>query len=177
MYKEHFNLFLLGRFLFGMSNGGFTCFCPKYISETSPKELSGPAGAMFQVMVTFGLFLALAITYPFDIVKSTQSEMDSLCFFLFATPIILSMIQMSLLMFVFNYDTPKILKESGDDTKLREFLLKIYKPYAIQEVIDSIVVSNEGAQVGNDSGTGYKAVCCHPNYSQATFVGIMLSIF
>lgn len=72
MYKTNFNMFVMGRFLFGMANGGFTCFCPKYISETSPKELSGPAGAMFQVACTFGIFIALAITYPFDVMESTS---------------------------------------------------------------------------------------------------------
>ena len=83
---------------------------------------------------------------------------------------------MSLLVFVFNYDTPKILKEKGEDTKLRQFLVKIYEPYAIQEVIDNIAVTNQIAMV-DDVGTGYKAVCCSPTYSLATFVGIMLSIF
>lgn len=102
--------------------------------------------------------------------------MEHLCYFLFATPIILSIVQVSLLVFVFNYDTPKTLKERGDETKLREVLLKIYKPYAVQEVMDSMVVVND-AKGSREEDTGYKSICCNPAYSQATFVGIMLAIF
>lgn len=46
-YKQSFTMFAIGRFVFGLANGGFTVFCPKYINECSPKEVSGPAGAMF----------------------------------------------------------------------------------------------------------------------------------
>ena len=38
---------LLGKFLSGISAGGINVLCPKYIMESSPKEVSGSAGAIF----------------------------------------------------------------------------------------------------------------------------------
>jgi len=36
-------------------------FCPKYISETAPTEIKGPAGALSQICITFGILIALTI--------------------------------------------------------------------------------------------------------------------
>ena len=47
LFFEIFPLLCTGRLLFGIAAGGYTVFCPKFISEVSPKEVSGPAGAMF----------------------------------------------------------------------------------------------------------------------------------
>ena len=44
-----------------MASGSFTVFCPIFINETSPDQLKGPAGAMFQVIVQFGIFVAMVI--------------------------------------------------------------------------------------------------------------------
>jgi len=36
----------IGRFIYGVSVGAFSVFCPKYIAEVSPIEVKGPAGAL-----------------------------------------------------------------------------------------------------------------------------------
>lgn len=36
----------IGRFLYGIAAGCFSVFCPKFISETAPTEVKGPAGAL-----------------------------------------------------------------------------------------------------------------------------------
>lgn len=45
-FLDNSNLVLIGRFVFGLSCGCFSVFCPKYISEVSPTEIKGPAGAL-----------------------------------------------------------------------------------------------------------------------------------
>lgn len=44
-----------------MSVGAFSVFCPKYIAETAPIEIKGPAGALTQVCVTFGILVAFTV--------------------------------------------------------------------------------------------------------------------
>jgi MFS family permease len=43
---DNWPIFLMGRFLYGVACGGFSVFCPKYISEVAPIELKGPAGGL-----------------------------------------------------------------------------------------------------------------------------------
>ena len=47
LFYDKFVLLCIGKFLYGMACGGFSFYCPKYIGECSPKEVSGPAGSMF----------------------------------------------------------------------------------------------------------------------------------
>ena len=82
---------------------------------------------------------------------------------------------MILMLTIFKYDSPRFIKQRGQERKLREFLYHIYTPQEIQNVIDDLDVS-EFEDVGQNEA-GYGQVCCNSQYSQATFVGIMLSVF
>jgi MFS family permease len=57
---------LAGRFLYGLSAGAFSVYCPKYISETAPIEIKGPAGCLSQICVTFGILVAYIPGFIFD---------------------------------------------------------------------------------------------------------------
>jgi MFS family permease len=43
---DNVTVFIIGRGLYGVAAGGYSVFCPKYISEVSPTELKGPAGCL-----------------------------------------------------------------------------------------------------------------------------------
>ena len=43
---DNFALLCIGRFVYGVSVGIFSVFCPKYISETAPIEIKGSAVAL-----------------------------------------------------------------------------------------------------------------------------------
>ena len=89
---KNYPVFITGRVIFGVAAGGYSVFCPKYISEVSPKEVSGPAGAMFQFMVTVGVLLSLIVTYPFDPSVDSEARNDLCLYILFATPIALAIL-------------------------------------------------------------------------------------
>jgi len=63
---QYFPCLLAGRFLYGLASGSFSVFCPKYISETAPIEIRGPAGGLTQICITFGILLSFAIGSGFD---------------------------------------------------------------------------------------------------------------
>ena len=46
-FYDTYWLLVAGKFLAGLSAGGINCFCPKYINEISPQEVSGSTGALF----------------------------------------------------------------------------------------------------------------------------------
>ena len=58
--------FLGGIFVYGLAAGCYQVFCTKYINETAPLEVKGPAGALTQVSVTFGSLIPFAIAMVWD---------------------------------------------------------------------------------------------------------------
>ena len=55
---NEFWVLCLGRFIYGMGVGALSVFCPKYIAETSPIEVKGPAGALTAISIAFGVLVA-----------------------------------------------------------------------------------------------------------------------
>lgn len=58
---ENYYCFIAGRLIYAVSVGGFSVFCPKYINETSPKEISGPIGTLSQVCITSGILFVFIL--------------------------------------------------------------------------------------------------------------------
>ena len=58
---DEFGVFCTGRFIYGVAVGTFSVFCPKFIAETAPIEVKGPAGALTQVCITFGILIAFSV--------------------------------------------------------------------------------------------------------------------
>jgi MFS family permease len=85
----------VGRFLYGMAVGGFSVFCPKYISETAPIEVKGPAGALSQVCITFGILVAFCCGLGIGDVDDDDIdsfEVQYYWYILFTLPIVFSII-------------------------------------------------------------------------------------
>jgi MFS family permease len=63
---SNFPVFLAGRFLYGVACGGFSVFCPKYISEVAPVEVKGPAGCLTQICITFGIIVPFTLGLVYE---------------------------------------------------------------------------------------------------------------
>lgn len=50
-----------GRFIYGLGVGGCAVYVPKFITETAPIEIKGPAGALTQICSTVGILLAFIV--------------------------------------------------------------------------------------------------------------------
>lgn len=152
---------------------------PSFINELSPTELKGPLGSITQILITVGIMISffLGIFIPeFPL----QNPDDKTSFYvlhywkvMFSIPIAISLIQSSLIFSVFNYDTPKYLKQHNKVSQLNELMGRIYDHSFIQERIDAITI-DEGQQTQSPT---YKEVFFHPRYRLATFYGCMLSLF
>jgi len=92
---------------------------------------------------------------------------------MFGFPIVISVVQTILMLFVFNYDTPKMLKQKKHNAKLNELMGKIYEADRVQERINAIVV-DEGTS-SNFSAPSFKESLISPKYMYATIVGCLLS--
>jgi len=72
---------------------------------------------------------------------------------------------------VFNYDTPKFLKQQNNHGKLNELMGKIYDAERVSERINAITI-----ETGKASSPGYKETLISPKYYWATFLGCTLSV-
>lgn len=59
---------------------------------------------------------------------------------MFALPIVFSLIQTALLLTVFNYETPKYMKQANQNARLNLLMGKIYEVDRVSERIDVIAV-------------------------------------
>jgi len=59
-------MLLFGRLIYGMAAGGFSVFCTKFISETAPPEVRGPAGGLTQCGITFGILMPFLVGHYFN---------------------------------------------------------------------------------------------------------------
>lgn len=85
--------YLIGRFLFGISVGGFTVFCPIFINETSPDETRGHFGAITQVAINFGILWPTTMALFFTNVKDQSSrESQVMIFIILGFPVLISVL-------------------------------------------------------------------------------------
>jgi len=68
----------------------------------------------------------------------SEEEVWNFIFFIFSLPIVFAVIQLTLLLTVFRYDTPNFLVKNGDDEKLRELFNHLYYSEEVEERIVKI---------------------------------------
>ncbi|CAF5093135.1 unnamed protein product, partial [Rotaria magnacalcarata] len=96
-----FEVFIVGRILIGFSAGFGATVGPIYVNEIAPLRVRGSLGACFQLFVAFAVLLAQIL--GLDIILGRQHLWN----YLFAIPIIFSVLQCTLLMFT--HETPAFL--------------------------------------------------------------------
>lgn len=55
--------YFVGKIIYGLGCGGCSVLCPMLLSEIAPKDLRGALISMYQLMVTFGIFLGYCVVY------------------------------------------------------------------------------------------------------------------
>ena len=116
----------------------------------------------------------LALPVPTTPLKINEGEFFTGDYWrvIFAIPIAISIIQVLLLLTVFNWETPKYYKERGQTEKLNQVMAKIYNPHAIQSRIDEIIVDNKQEKTVQVS---FKDSLFNRKYLYATYLGCALS--
>lgn len=117
---------------------------------------------MSQICICFGILLPFLIGALFDQEKLDQCT--TLLWILFLLPVGMSALQMLLMLTVFTYDTPPVLKQRGQDVVLREMMSKIYRVDEIQPRIDELGGDevSAGFVEAADTDVGYKKAFTDP---------------
>ncbi|CAF0759005.1 unnamed protein product [Adineta ricciae] len=121
-----FEAFIIGRILIGFSAGFGATVGPIYINEIAPIRVRGSFGACFQLFVAIAVLLAQVLGLDIFLGR------EHLWHYLFAVPIIFSLLQCVLL--VFTHETPKFLLQKKR-RKAAERALKWFRCETDLEVI------------------------------------------
>jgi len=167
-------IFVAGRLLYGFSAGLYSFLTPKYISEVAPTEVSGTLGGVSQLACTLGILMPMALG-PLDNPDGTLAERKTFILIVFVVPLGIAAVQLALMVFVFKFDTPAVMKQRGELEKLREVMGKIYVPAAVQSRIDEI--GGDENETGGVKQITYGDIFTNPKYKRATFVGCSLAMF
>ncbi|XP_076234757.1 facilitated trehalose transporter Tret1 [Calliopsis andreniformis] len=104
-------LFYLGRFITGISGGGFCIAAPMYTAEIAEKEIRGTLGSYFQLLLCVGIFLSYIVGgFGHMKVLSIVSAIVPLVFFA---------------IFVFMPETPIYYLQKGNEDAARKSLIKL----------------------------------------------------
>jgi len=164
----------VGRFIFGLSAGAFSVFVPSYINEVTPTELKGPFGSATQLFITLGIFISNILGIPLPLTPDEFSDDNfvtrSYWRLLFALPIAFAAIQSTLLLTIYNYETPKFLKQHKKMGELNQVMGKIYAASEVQARIDGIIVNES-----SEGSPSYSETLFSPKYRIATYIGCGLS--
>ena len=111
IFNETYAVILACKMIVGVSAGMFNVYCPKFIMETAPKEISGIAGSSFQLLCCLGIWCNAIIGLAFgqaplrDI--NPDKNLAKTAFIVFnIPPIVFSALQIVCMMTCFKYDTP-----------------------------------------------------------------------
>lgn len=128
-----------------MAAGAFSVFIPKYTAELAPSEYRGPFGAVNQFMCTVGILCCslMGLAIPSKPGAIDELALDSFIVqqywrIVWGLPAFFVLLQVTLMMIVFKYETPVTYKQRADYDKLAELFSKIYVREQIQMRMDEV---------------------------------------
>ena len=163
--------------MYGFAVGTNDIFVPVFITEVAPIEVKGPSGALTEIFYTFGLMTAFTIGLGFgDISNNNDVESFEIQHYwqvVLAFPLLLSLVQILLFVFVFPYESPTVLKRRGENDDLKKIMNEIYTTEDVaNERIDQILVDGEDQK----SGPSYYQIYFDTKYCKATYIGTAIAI-
>jgi MFS family permease len=176
LFYSNYNMLFAGKLIAGLSAGGISCFCPKYIMEVSPPEVSGSTGALFMLFVTVGIWLNAIVSLPYGSEPDFDMAVQNY-YLLSGLPILFALIILVFLTLVFNDDTPASMVERNcDEAKVYRFMNRLYNDYRLME--DRIKdIYKKIDEAGGESAP--KVGCCQSfsskEYRYASWLGIFMS--
>ena len=117
----------IGRFIMGLSAGAFTTVSPLMVNEISPVSISGTLGTLNPFMWVAGILIAYSLAFLAPYKENLNDNNFEVWRIVFGFPALVSFLQLILLLFVFNYDSPKYYQMIGDQELYNKVMSKIYK--------------------------------------------------
>ena len=123
-----FNFFtiLVGRFIMGICFGAYLTLVPLMVCELSPAKISGPLGVVGQIQGMLGFLVSTILQFAHPYSNDEQVSESLMWKVTLALPVIIWAIQLLLLGYVFDLDTPKLYEIKWDNRNFQNSMGRLY---------------------------------------------------
>lgn len=127
---RNFYILMIGRAIIGFTSGAFSVIVPLFVSEIAPVSISGTLGGINQFMIAFSIMIAGVLGFYVPLKGDVYlRKYSNIWIYIFLVPVILSLLQWALLLFVFKYDTPAFYTKMNQKELFHSVNKLIYKGY------------------------------------------------
>ena len=167
---------MLGRFVAGWGVGALSLLVPMYQAETAPRHVRGALISTYQLMITFGIFLAAVFNYAAErhqAGKAASWQITMGLSFVFAV-----ILGAGILLFS---DTPRYNYRHGRIDKAKETMTKVYgvsdNHYAIHMEMEEMRLKLEAESVRGGPIQEWFAMWKAPKMAYRLAIGMGLQMF
>jgi sugar porter (SP) family MFS transporter len=167
---------MMGRMVAGFGVGALSLLVPMYQAETAPKHIRGALISTYQLMITFGIFLAAVFNFAAEKHQSGKAASWQITMGLsFVFAVILGG---GILFFA---DTPRYNYRKGKVDKAKETMVKVYgvseNHYAIHTEMEEMRVKQEAESVKEGPIREWLHMWRAPKMAYRLFLGMGLQMF
>ena len=181
MIGQNMYILNIGRLIWGIAFGSFSVVSAKYISEIAPIEYSGTFGAMNQLSLCFGGCLPplMALAYPLNFGPETDEfYLTTYWRIIWCLPILVSVLQLTLLTCCFRHETPIFLQEQGREEELLVVMKKFYRGMEVRRRLDALQSQSKPKEGHADAQEPtIVETFFDPNIRGSAWVGFWLATF
>lgn len=130
-----FNFFtiFIGRVIMGCCIGAYLTLVPLMVCELSPGPISGPLGVVGQIQGMTGVLISSILQFAQPYENDTLALQSLMWKITLGLPVLVCAIQILLLYFVFDFDSPRFHQIEDEDIRYRYALKRQYYVPALKE--------------------------------------------
>jgi MFS transporter, SP family, sugar:H+ symporter len=167
---------MLGRLVAGFGVGALSLLVPMYQAETAPKHIRGALISTYQLMITFGIFLAAVFNYAADKHQSGNAASWQITMGLsFVFAVILGG---GILFFA---ETPRYAYRKGRVEEAKQTMCKVYgvpeSHYSIYQEMEEMRLKQEAESVKGSAIQEWIGMWKAPKMAYRLVLGMLLQMF
>ncbi|KAH7132150.1 MFS monosaccharide transporter-like protein [Dendryphion nanum] len=167
---------MLGRLVAGFGVGALSLLVPMYQSETSPRHIRGAMISTYQLMITFGIFLAAVFNYALERHQSGKAVSWQLTMglgFVFA-----AILGAGILLFS---ETPRFDYRRGKIDRAKQTMIKVYgvseNHYSVHQELEEIRIKLEAESAKGNPIQEWIGMWMAPKMAYRLCIGMGLQMF
>jgi len=172
----------IGRFVCGFAAGVLNIALSKSIIETVPEKYTGMFGSLSNFYIALGVMLATVsgLVLPHDSAYYEETEWWR---FVYACPIIICIVQLSLFTFYWKEEPINYSVALGEDEKAKSMMARVLKapnattPEETDAAYNAYIADLRKNSNQEVSKVPFKDAVCHPLYRRATWTCFMIGVF
>ena len=111
-----------------------------FVEEMAPRKISGSLGVLNQFMAVFSILFLTALAFILPYPSEPFSHQESSWRIVFGFPGLTGLLQLFLLVFVYQFETPEFYKISHQKELYEQIMGKIYVNYDPDHWIESVEI-------------------------------------